>query len=117
MHKLYSRNEFSFADGTYQNNVFIRYDGDYPEPLLDLMGACKARHESLNRRFSVCAMFSCVRGFQHDMETHGLYFHAMANLLQLEIENESPLFDITKQLEKWELYFASYVHNLQQGYN
>ena len=81
------------------------------------MGACKARHESLNRRFSVCAMFTCVRGFRHDMETHGLYFHALANLLQLEIENESPLFDISVQLEEWELYFAGYVQDLQQQHN
>ena len=34
-------------------------------PLLRLMEACKARHESLNGRFDVCAMLSPVRGFRH----------------------------------------------------
>ena len=60
-------------------------------------------------------MFTCVRGWRHDMETHALYFHSIANILQLVIQYESPLFGIDNRIRDWDEYFDLYLEALDAG--
>ena len=108
-------NELCIADGTYQNPRMICYDRHYPEPLLELMAGARARQEAMNGHFQRCAMFTCVRGWRHDMETHALYFHSIANILQLVIQYESPLFGIDNRIRDWDEYFELYLEDLDAG--
>ena len=46
------------------------------------------------------------------METHCLYFHAIVNIMQLEIEFESPLFDIRDKLEQFDSFYNAWVEDM-----
>ena len=78
--------ELCIGDGTYKNPVFVNSKRGNPPELKKLIAAAKARHESFNGRMKRARIFTCLRGFQHDMEFHGVCFHAMANMCQIEIE-------------------------------
>jgi len=106
--------EKCIADGTYRNRVFVNAQQGNPRPLSDLIRAVKARHETVNSRFKKFAMFRQLRGFRHDKETHGIYFHAIANLIQIELEIESPLFDLHHQLDAFDRYYKRYCQRYYQ---
>lgn len=52
----------------------------------------RARHETVNRRFK--QFFALGHRFRHDISRHSSVFHAVANLTELMIEHDSPLFDV-----------------------
>lgn len=48
-----------------------------------------ARHEAVNKRFK---RFEALKqSFRHDLEKHPMVFNAVANLIQLMLENGEPL--------------------------
>jgi len=50
----------------------------------------RARHETVNGRFKRWHILSCT--FRHDLGLHYIVFMAIANITQLEMEEESPVF-------------------------
>ena len=56
-----------------------------------LKGRIRARHESPNRRIK--QLHALGRTFRHCLSRHSISFHAAADLAQLMIENEDPLFN------------------------
>ena len=51
-----------------------------------------ARHETINRRLKRWGVLQQV--YRHDIEEHGAYVHAIANLVQLSILIEEPPFQV-----------------------
>jgi hypothetical protein len=113
--KLRRHKEKCVGDGTYRNAVFINSGPGLPRELLDLIKVVKARHETVNSRMKRCALFTCNRAFRHDIEVHGISFHAITNLVEIEIETESPLFSITQQVNKFDSYYRRYVRRHRGG--
>ena len=112
--KLRKCKEKCIADGTYRNRVFINSREGNPHQLSQLIASAKARHETINTRFKRFMMFKVLRGFRHSMDVHAIFFHAIANLMQLEIEIDSPLFSMKKELDSFDRYYVAYCN---QYYN
>lgn len=55
-------------------------------------------------------MFTRLRGFCHDMEAHGICFEATLNIAEIEIEIESPLFNMSRQLNACDSHFQRHQH-------
>ena len=52
----------------------------------------RARHEMVNSRFKC---FGCLSNiYRHPLHRHGTMFHAIANITQLSIMDEQPLFQV-----------------------
>ena len=52
----------------------------------------RARHETVNRRFK---QFGCLSNtYRHKLQKHGAMFHAIANITQLAIMDNEPLFQV-----------------------
>ncbi len=51
-----------------------------------------ARHETINRRLKIFGVLS--NRFRHDLRLHPKCFHAVANLVQISIENGESLYNI-----------------------
>lgn len=57
-----------------------------------MQSVCRSRHETVNKRFK---QFSVISGvFRHDVDLHGKCFHAVANLTQMAIQRDEPLFQV-----------------------
>jgi hypothetical protein len=52
----------------------------------------RARHETLNGRLKNFGALS--QKFRHGIENHGAVFRAAAIIVQIQIEEESPLFSV-----------------------
>ena len=57
-----------------------------------LYSTVRARHEGVNKRIEQFKVINST--FRHNISTHGLSFHAVANLTQLMILNGCPPFQI-----------------------
>lgn len=51
-----------------------------------------ARHETVNSRIKQFAVLT--NAFRHDLDLHYKCFHAVANITQLMIENDEPLYQV-----------------------
>jgi hypothetical protein len=85
--------EYYIADGGYNdgNQYAITPNGlnNYQQKTFAL---CRARHETVNARFKV---FACLKNiFRHPLRKHGVLFRAVANIVQLQIQNGNPPFDV-----------------------
>lgn len=103
--KLERNDERCIADGTYRNAVFVLSRRGLCREALGLIRVMKARHETFNSRMKRFAMFNCLRGFRHDMEVHGICFHAIANMVEIEIEVESPLFRRYREINAFDRWY------------
>ena len=57
------------------------------------MSICRARHETINRRFKC---FQCLQQiWRHDRAKHEFVFMAVATIVQIELENSRPPFQVT----------------------
>ena len=65
----------------------------------------KAKHETFNSRMKRCTMFNRLRGFRHNMEVHAICFHAVANIVAIEIQTESPLFSRTAEIDAFDEWY------------
>ena len=105
VNKLESLGEKCIGDGTYRNPVFVNSKRGLSRPLLDVIRCAKARHETFNTRMKRATIFRQLRGFRHDEEMHGICFEAIANITEIEIEIESPLFNMSRQLNAFDSYY------------
>ena len=102
--KLAENNERCVADGTHRNPVFVLSRRGLSREALDFTKVPKARHETFNQRMKKFAAFRVLRGWCHDMEVHGICFHAVANMVEIEIETESPLFSPCREINAFDLW-------------
>ena len=85
--------EMYVADGGYRDG-FVR--AETPNGLNDedqwMKSIARARHETLNSRFK---QYGALRQkYRHGVDKHCFVFSSLANIIQIEIEEESPLFQI-----------------------
>ena len=57
-----------------------------------LSSSLRARHEVVNRRLKHFSVLRTV--FRHDLSVHSMCFHAVANITQLMIKHEDPMFKV-----------------------
>lgn len=81
------------ADGSYQDGYI---HAETPSGLNnddEWMKSCaRARQETINSRFK---LFGILRKtFRHNIKKHGMVMGAVANISQIIIEEESPLFQL-----------------------
>lgn len=82
--------EKALADRTYQDHHFIN-SRMYPETAA-IQKKILARHETVNSRLK---SFNVLKyEFRHNLLFHPQCFRAVANLVQLSIENGEPLFQL-----------------------
>jgi len=70
----------------------ITYYDATTEEFEEMLGNCLARHETVNRRLKE---FKCLAGrFRNDIHKHVLCFEAAVAIVQLEIENGEPPYQV-----------------------
>ena len=93
VYDLFDPNEKAIADAGYKDGErrFITPTGTH-NSISRLHSLARARHETCNRRLK---QFRAIGDkFRHNINKHGVCFHAVANVTQLMIENGQPLFDV-----------------------
>ena len=74
------------------NDRFIHLPRDGEHEFSRTIRILLARHETVNKRIKD---FKCMRElWRHGWEKHIIAFNAVTNLVQLQIENGNPLFDV-----------------------
>ena len=58
------------------------------------------------KRFNI---FKMLRGFRHEQEVHGMCFHALTQLTEIEMETVSPLFSLSQEIKAFDLYYERHV--------
>ena len=90
---LLQEDEMCVADGGYRDGYehFETPTGlnNYDQRMKKL---ARARHETVNKRIKQFKVLS--EQFRHPLEKHGICFRACANLTQLVIKYEAPLFQV-----------------------
>jgi len=83
------KNERIVADNGYKGSRVLT------RSIVSKVGILKqirARHESLNRKFKV---FRIVGGrFRHSKDLHGVFFMAVANIVQVTLQTDAKLFKV-----------------------
>lgn len=59
---------------------------------LDSVRVFFSRHETVNSRFKNFKLMDTP--FRHDISLHSYCFHAVSNIVQLDVSNEHPLFSV-----------------------
>ena len=83
LHDVLDHDERYIADGTYQCNEAIRPDDVATHYETVYMKWCRSRHENINRLFKQFRVAKAV--FERSVEKHGLFLHAIAQIVQLGI--------------------------------
>ena len=82
------------ADSAYGSEgdvISFRNPNDEPE-VKKFKARALARHESFNNRIK---MFGCLaQKWRHDLEDHKMVFEAICVIMQYQIDNGSPIFDV-----------------------
>jgi len=91
--KLEASGKLAIADDGYkgQHEILITKNPFYSDEVNTYIKRARARQESVNKRIKDFKAVSSV--FRHGHEKHGIVFHAVAVLLQYDMENGSPVFD------------------------
>lgn len=84
-------NELTVADKGYKdfNFFLIPIENDPTNAKINII---MSRHETVNMRLKYFSVLSHV--FRHKLHLHPRCFHAVANLTQIMIQNDEPLFSI-----------------------
>lgn len=81
------------ADGGYRDGgVFCETPSGLNNSDQKMKAIARSRHETLNRRLKQYAVL--VQAFRHDLQRHVYCFHAIANIVQLDIMNGNELFSV-----------------------
>lgn len=64
------------------------------ERMLKAASVARARQETANSRLKA---FNILKSFRHDVRKHGTVFKAVAALVQLSIQTDSPLFKVSSK--------------------
>ena len=93
LHEYLHNNEYYIADGGYRDGgqFSITPSGvhDYGERQRQVV---HAKHETINRKLKQWAILN--NKYRHDLQRHGKVFHAVANIVQLGLETDRPVFQI-----------------------
>lgn len=84
--------EMTLADKGYRDATYFLTPWTHPESS-GHQKRIMARHETVNGRLKFFAVLR--RSFRHELHLHTQCFHAVANIVQLELKNGSPLFHVT----------------------
>ena len=79
------------ADGGYKGEEAIWAKGHCKDSTM-VESVVRARHENVNSRLKFFNILTTR--YRHDLDMHGRCFYAVANLVQLILKNESPLFEL-----------------------
>jgi hypothetical protein len=81
--------EMFIADRGYSDSwEFAMTPTCWRNPFESMNARVRARHETVNRRIKIFNILSRV--FRNDKEKHWMAFHAIVNMLQIEIEQTRP---------------------------
>ena len=93
LHYELDDNELYVAAGAYSDGLqYARTPTGLHNPYQRMMSLARARHEVVNGRFKRWGILNQV--YRHQREKHGLVFGAIANITQLQLLAEEPLFDV-----------------------
>ena len=83
------RYEIVIADGGYNDAKCEKTPSFFGR---ELSSRIRARHETCNRKFKT---FNCLKpNFRHGLDKHGLCFHEVANIIQMDILCGRELFKL-----------------------
>ncbi|KAG9399900.1 hypothetical protein AC1031_011321 [Aphanomyces cochlioides] len=89
--------EMTLADKGYMDRDFFVNPTYNPESA-SIQKKIMARHETANARLKQFGVLKCV--YRHRIEDHMMCFLAVANTVQVCIENESPLYSVVKLIDQ-----------------
>ena len=83
------------ADGGYtgEERIWAKGNSGYQNVTSIMEGTARARHETVNRLFKNVGVLK--QPFRHELSLHTTCFYAVANLVQLMIKFENPVFMVT----------------------
>ena len=86
-------NECYVGDGGYYNGQqWAETPTGYNNHEQKMYAMARARHETVDRQFK---QFGCLSNtYRHKLQKHGAMFHAIANITQLAIMDNEPLFQV-----------------------
>ena len=84
LHEILDVDEYYIADGGYKLlGIVLNPDTAFTQAENDYMQICRTRHETINTRFKKFAIIDNT--FDRAVEKHGLFTHAVANIVQVGI--------------------------------
>ncbi len=88
------KNEFYIADGGYRDGHqwSVTPSGSRSSYKNRQMGVVRSRHETINSRLKGWKILSAV--FRHPLEKHSMSFRAVANIVQLGLQTDTPAFQV-----------------------
>ncbi len=89
------RNEKTIADLGYRYDPHFQtpFDGDGGQfRSLEIQKRIRSRHETINARMKAFKVLD--REFRHELSFHIEFFHAVANIVQLNLKNVEPLWEV-----------------------
>ncbi len=97
LHHVLSPGEMYVANGTYRAAQALQPSQGLTQVEDDYMAVCRACHETVSRKFK---MFQSIQNtFKREVTKHGLFTHAIANVIQLGIMCEEVcVFDVHDQM-------------------
>ena len=85
------QDEKVIADGGYRGDSHFLTPTGINDDFSRVMAVIRARHETVNGRFKSFNVLACT--FRHSLGKHSQCFMAVANLVQVSLLTEAPLFD------------------------
>ena len=92
--ELLDDGEKVIADSGYRGDHRIVTPNGINDSISRIRSILRARHETVNSRLKSFNVLS--HRYRHNLRKHPLCFHAIANLIQVQIMVESPLFNINE---------------------
>ena len=90
---MVDRSEKILADGSYKdNNQYFETPSGLNNATEQMKAHARARHETCNRCFKQFGALS--QWFGHPRKKHGIVFTVVAQVTQLAIMYDQPLFDV-----------------------
>jgi hypothetical protein len=81
------------ADGGYRDaGTFGETPNGLNNPDQRMKRLARARHETANKRIKQFAVLTS--NFRQDLSKHWMCFHAVVNMVQIDIQHVAPLFQI-----------------------
>lgn len=89
----FDRGEMYVADRGYRDGRLLALTpSGYNSPFESMMSEARARHETVNCRLKSFKILSTP--FRNEINKHWMCFHAITNMVQLELENDRPLYQV-----------------------
>jgi hypothetical protein len=92
VHHLVPGEKYIADRGYRDGGLYADTPSGYNNPSQRMKAIVRARHESFNSRIKKFKIFSTR--YRNKRESHYMAFHAVVNILQLEIENGYPMYPV-----------------------